>query len=370
MRRTLKLYGIFGIRIRIHYTWAFVFVLVTVIVSTQFVEHYPLGQRIIFGIATALLFFTSMNIRELLFSFTATRREIPVKYVTLFAFGGVWQTTKKDTQPNNELLTSGARFLSNLIIAGVFYGIYALLVNAGNLLFAGIAQWLALIWFTLSLLHLVPGFPLDGGRVLRALLWKSTGNYYRATYIASFTGWAIGLFLIFAGVLAFIITQQLFIGLVVTFIGWILQSGAAQIRHQAILLVALQGTAAQDIMTREYPAINQQMTIGQLVRDHILIGGYRYFVVVDGEKLQGTLSMHDIKSIPRRRWNHTRIGEIMIPSNEINTAHPQQSGASLLEQMDQLRTDNMPVLEGDNVIGIINLDRLVRLGKTRAEFGV
>jgi CBS domain-containing protein len=112
------------------------------------------------------------------------------------------------------------------------------------------------------------------------------------------------------------------------------------------------------------------MTIGQLIRDHILIAGYHYFVVVDGEKLQGTLTMHDIKSISRRRWNHTRIGEIMTPSSEINIAHPRQSGASLLEQMDQLRTDDMPVLEGDNVIGIIGRDRLVRLGKIRAEFGV
>ena len=370
MRRTFKLYGIFGIRIRVHYTWAFVFILVTAIVSTQFAEHYPLWQRIISGIATALLFFTSVSIRELVFSFTAARSKIPVKYVTLFAFGGMWQTTEKDTLPSNELLMSGARFLSNLIIAGGFYGIYAILVNVGNFLFAGVAQWLALIWFTLFLLHFVPGFPLDGGRVLRALLWKSTGNYYRATYIASFTGWSIGLFLIFASVLAFIITQQLFVWLVVAFIGWFLQSGAAQIRHQAILLMALQGTVAQDIMVREYPTITQHMTISQLIRDHILIAGYHYFVVADGEKLQGTLTMHDIKSISRRRWKHTRIGEIMTPSSEINVAHPQQSGASLLEQMDQLRTDDMPVLEGNNIIGIIDRDRLVRLGKTRAEFGV
>jgi len=370
MRITPKLGRILDIRIRVHYTWAFVFALVTAIVFTQFPENYPLWQRIILGIVVSLLFFTTVTARELFLSFATTHRETPIKNVTLFAFGGVYQETKESITSNDSLLLYLARFLSNLVIAAIFYGLYATFINAGNLMIAELAQWLAFIYFMLFLLHFIPGFPLDGGQILRLFLWKSTGDYYRATYVASLTGWAIGLFLIFAGILALIITQQWFIGLVVTSIGWFVQIAAGYARHNAKMLVALQSIAARDIMTREYPAVTQQVSIGQLVRDQILVKGWHYIIVVDGVKLKGILTIRKIKSVPRRRWNYTRIGNIMTPSSELKTAHPQQSAAALLEQMDQLRIDHIPVLEDDNVIGVVGRDILVRLGKTRAEFGV
>ena len=123
-------------------------------------------------------------------------------------------------------------------------------------------------------------------------------------------------------------------------------------------------------MTREYPTVAQQVSIGQLMRDQILVKGWHYIIVVDGVKLKGILTIRKIKSVPRKRWNYTRIGTIMTQSSELKTAHPQQSAAALLEQMDQLRIDHMPVLEDDNVVGVVARDMLVRLGKTRAEFGV
>lgn len=116
--------------------------------------------------------------------------------------------------------------------------------------------------------------------------------------------------------------------------------------------------------------MNRDVTIGQLFREYILVSGWRYFIVADGMKLQGILTVRNIKSVPRRRWNGTPIGEIMTPSDEVDFAYSNQTGANVLQKMDQLRVDDMPVLEDGNVIGIILREKLVRLGKVRAEFGV
>lgn len=370
MRSLPNLGRIFGVSIRLHYTWPVAFVLITAMVVTQFPEAYPLWQRITLGIAASLLFFISVSVREFVISLTAISRGIPVKSITLFVFGGVSQISKEATLPILELLVAVAGLLSSLVIAGVFYGIYAVLVNTGSIVIAGLIQWLAFIYFMLFLFHFIPGFPLDGGRVLRALLWKVIGDYERATLIASWTGWGIGLLCIVGGILLLIVERQWFNGLVLAGMGWALLTAAAQSRRQAVLHEALQSIIVQDLMTKEYPLITPQLSLGQLVRDYIIVTGRRYFVVVDGVKLLGIVTMRNIKSIPKKRWDSTRIGQIMTPASELKTAHPQQPAASLLEQMDELGINQMPVLEEDKVIGIVARDSLIHLAKTRAKLGI
>ena len=367
MKSTTNLGRFLGIRIRLHYTWLVAFVLIIAAVVTQFPEAYPLWQRIILGIAASLLFFMSVSIREFAINFMAISKGMPVKSVTLFVFGGVSQITKEATLPVLELLMALAGLLSNLIIVGIFYGVHLVLVNAGSIIVDGLIQWLAYIYFMLFLFHFIPGLPLDGGRALRALLWKATGDYDRATRIANWTGWGISLVFIVGGILVLIVTHQWFVGLLLLFFGWPLENAVVQGSRGRALHEALQSITARDIMTKEYPLITQQLGLGQLVRDYILVTGQRYFVVVDGVNLQGIVTIRNIKSIPKRRWDSTRIGEIMTPAGELQTAHPQQSAASLLGQMDELEIDQMPVLEKDEVIGIVARDSLTRLGKTRAE---
>jgi len=370
MRSVPHLDRILGIRIQLHYTWYIAFLLITVIVVTQFPEAYPLWQRIILGITASLLFFTAVSIREFALSFLSVRRGIPLKRVTLFVFGGVSHTTKEATLPVLELLLAVTGLLSNLIIAGIFYGVYLILVSVGDVIIAGIIQWVAYIIFMLFLFHFIPGFPLDGGRVLRVILWKATGDYYRATHIAGWTGWGIGLISLVGGILLFIVAGQWFIGLLLALMGWVLQSAAMHNRRQVILHEALQDITARDIMVKEYPLITQQLNLGQLVREYILVTGQRHFVVADGAKLQGVVTVRNIKPIPKKRWNSTRIGEIMTPASQLKTAHPQQSAASLLEQMDELEINQIPVLEEDKIIGIVARKSLIRLAGTRAELGM
>ncbi len=264
---------IFGVRVRLHYTWSLAFALIMAIVFTQFPETYSLRQRIILGVAAGLLFFAIVSIREFVLSFMASRRGLPLKIITLFAFGGVSQINREDTSPTLEFLLAMTGLLSNLVVAGILYGIYAGLVNFGSVAFAGLVQWLAFIYFMLFLFHFIPGFPLEGGRFLRALLWRSTGDYNRATRIATWTGRGIGLICIVGGILLLIFGRQWFVGLTLAGTGWVLQSASAQSRRQAVVGEALENITAGDIMNKECPFINQQLSLSQLVQDCILVKG-------------------------------------------------------------------------------------------------
>jgi len=369
MRSAPSLGQIFKVRMRLHYTWFVGFVLIIAIVMTQFPPTYPIWQRIIFGIAASLAIFIAVLIREFALRFLAGSRGIPVKRVTLFVFGGVPQITEEVTLPILERLMSVAGLLSNLVIAGIFYAVYAGFINTGNVAIIGLMQWLTYIYFLLALFHFIPGFPLDGGRLLRSFLWTATGSYDWATRIASWTGWGIGLAFIAGGIISLIITHQWFVGLLV-FAGWVLQSEATQIRRQTALREALKGITARDIICKECPLISQQISIDQLVRDYILVTAQRYFVVADGVKLQGIVTMRNIRPVPRGRWKSTYIGEIMTPLTELKTADSKQSAASLLDQMDDLEIDLMPVLEADEVIGIVTRDSITRLVEIQAELGI
>jgi CBS domain-containing protein/Zn-dependent protease len=367
MRITPHLNRIAGIRLRLHPTWTIAFILIIAVVVTQFPEAYPFWQRIVLGVVASLLFFIAVSIREIILGFLSLSKGIPVKRVTLFAFGGASQIAKEGTRPVLELLLVVAGLLTNLIIAGIFYAVHSVLVNTAYVVIDGLILWSAYMYFMLALFHFIPGFPLDVGRLLRMLLWKATGDYDRATGIASWAGQGFGLLFIVCGILLLALTSQWFSGLGLIFVGWILYIAAAQSRRQTVLWKALQGIAARDVMAKESLIAAPQLTVGQLVRDCILVTGQRYFVVAEGGKLQGIVTIRDIRQVPKERWNSTKISEIMTPASELKTAHAHQSTASLLEQMEELNIHQMPVLEEDKVIGIVARDTLIRLNKTRAE---
>lgn len=355
---------------RVHYTWIFVFALVTVIVITQFSENYTLLERVILGAFISLLLLIVTAIREFILSTAAFRIETPIKKTILFAFGGIHHENKDRIVSTHLPLLYLAKFLSNLVIAIIFWGLYATFINSGNLTMAGIVQWLAYIYFLLFLLHFIPAFPLYGGEILRMILWKSTGDYYKATHIASLIGWATGLFMIFTGVLVFIVTQQWHYSLVIVFFGWIIQIAAGYTRRDVKIHMALQNTEAENIMTIEYPVMSEQVNIGQLIREHILEKGWHYIIVVEGGKLKGILTLNQVKRVPVKRCNSTSIGDIMTPTEQIGTASPQQTADTIFEEMYQRSIDYIPVMEDDNIIGVVTRDALMNLVKVRLSFGV
>jgi predicted transcriptional regulator len=357
------------LNIRVHYTWIFVLALVAAIVTTQFSESFILWQRVILGVVVALVFLGAATIRELILSTTAFPRETPIHKITLFVFGGVYAESRDRVIATNLPFLYLARLVSNLVLAAIFYGLYATFVNADNLMMAGVAQWLAYIYFLLFLLHFVPAFPLTGGEIIRLVLWKSTGDYYKATGIASLIGWAAGLFLMFAGVLLFIVTRDWIISLLIIGIGWILQIAAGYTRRDLKTHLVLQDITAGDIMTRDYPVMPRQMNIRPLVQEHILKKGWPYIIVAEGTKLEGILTLNQIKSVPGQRWNNTTIGDIMTPLGKLRTVHLQQTAATLFEEMSWSGIDYIPVMEDENIVGMVDRVALTGLIKTRLEFG-
>jgi CBS domain-containing protein/Zn-dependent protease len=359
-----------GVRLRLHPTWAVAFILIIAVVVTQFPEAYPVWQRVILGVASSLLFFIAVGLREVILNFLAINRGIPLQRVTLYAFGGLPQIPKGDTRPLIELLMVAAGLLVNLVIVGILYAVHSALVKTDNVLIDGIILWTTYLFFLLSLLHFIPVFPLDGGRLLRTLLWKLTGNYDRSTNIASWAGQGLGLLFVAGGILLLVLSHQWFNGLLLLFTGWVLYLAAIQSRRQTALREALQHIAARDMISGESPIMaTPQLTVGQLVRDCVLVTGQRYFVVAEEGKLLGVVTIRDIKRVPKKRWNSAKVSKAMTPAKRLRTASAQQSAASVLELMDELGIKRMPVLENGQVIGVISQDSLKRLNKTRVELG-
>lgn len=369
--RLYRVGRIFRFRLQLHRGWAIAFILITAIVVTQFPEAYPLWQRVALGIVASLFFFVAVSIREIALSFLALGKGMPVKRVTLFVFGGMPQIAKEETLPVLEVLLAMAGLLCNLIIAGIFYGVHSVLVNTGSVQIDGLMLWSAFMYFMLALFHFIPGLPLDGGRLLRALLWGATGNYERATAIVSWIGQGFGLLLIAGGIRSWVLSGQWFNfnGIALVFIGWVLNTAAMHSRRPMILRKTLRGIKARDVMARDCPLISPKLSLSQLVRDYILVTGQRYFVVAGRVKLEGVVSVRNIKKVPKKRRHSTTVGEIMTPASEIRTAQAEQPAASLLEQMNEWQIDYIPVLERDRVIGIVGRDSLRRFVKTRSELG-
>jgi Zn-dependent protease len=358
----------FRVYMRLHRGWAVAFILIIVVVVTQFPEAYPLWLRSVFGIAAVLLFFAAIGIREITLNFLALSRGMPEKRITLFVFGGVSQIAREETSPVLELLLAMSGLLTNLIITGILYGVYSILINTGSAMIGGIILWVAYIYFMVALFHFIPVFPLDCGRLLRAVLWKATDDYNRATNITSWAGQGFGLLLIVGGILVAVLAGQWFNGVVPIFIGWILHTAALQSRRPVVLRKALRGIKARDAVARDCPIIiRRRLSLGRLVRDHIMASGQHYFIVAERDRLKGVVSVRDVKKVSKKRRRSTLVGEIMTPTSELRTAQAEQPAASLLEQMNEWQIDYMPVLEEDRVIGIVVRDTLVRLMKTRAE---
>ena len=370
MRGNISLGRVFGIPLRLHYTWFIIFALVTYSLVFYTVDQpYPIGQRIILGILTSVLFFASIVTHELAHSILAIRNNIPVKEITLFVFGGVSQITKEATHPRAELTIAIVGPLTSLALAGIFYGLHLLLAGTQQILAASLMQWLALINVILAVFNLIPGFPLDGGRIFRALVWHRTHDYHRATRVATKVGQGIA-YAFIAGGIALILVLQLWLnGMWLIFIGWFLNDAARASYQQVLLHDALMGITARQVTDYSCPLIPPHTSLTELVQQYVLPTGRNCFLISWGTELEGMVTLQQIKEVPRTHWATTTVQDIMTPASKLKVAYADQDILSVLQQMNGENANHIAVMEAGKVIGIINREDIARFLRTRAEFG-
>jgi Zn-dependent protease len=357
---------IFGIQVRLHYTWFIIFLLVT---FTLVSPNWSSSLSWVMGIITSLLFFASVLAHELAHSLVGRVNGIPVKSITLFIFGGVAQMTREATKASAELKMAAAGPACSLAIGGLF-GLIWLLTRGVASSVAEMAGWLAIINVALAAFNLIPGFPLDGGRVFRSLLWRFSGNYKRSTQIATRLGQGIGYAFIAGGIAIMVIFGEWLSGLWLAFIGWFLQSTASMSYRQAQWREAIHGLIASQMMTSDYAIVPPNITVNQLVQEHILPKGHHLFLVAEENRFKGILTLQNIKPVPQSKWDMTQVEKIMVPADRLKVASPEQDALSIAEQMDENEINLIPVVSEGRVIGLITRDNLFRFLRTRAELGI
>lgn len=372
LRGGIPLGRYFGISIKLHYSWFIIFVLITWALATgYFPYNYPDWSHGTYwgvGVATSLLFFISVLLHELSHSLIAQAAGIPVKAITLFVFGGVSQISREPQRSNIEFRMALAGPASSLVIAGIFWGIY-LATKGVNEPAAALSYWLAWINAVLAGFNLIPGFPLDGGRVLRSIVWWRTGNLRSATRIASTIGRVIGYIFIFGGIF-WIFWGDFINGVWIALIGWFLENAAAGSYQQVAFQDILRGRRVSEVMTQDCPAVPSKLTIEQLVHDYFLNSGRRCFPVVDDGRLLGLVTLNDIKGIPRELRTTKTVREAMTPFEKLKWVKPSDDLSDVLQLLATEDVNQLPVVENDTIVGMIARDNLLSFIRTRAELGM
>lgn len=368
MGSAFNLGKLFGIQFRLHYTWFIVFILVVVSLSVQyfpgqFTSENPVVYWVI-GVIASLLLFASVIAHELSHSLAARANGIPVSSITLFIFGGVSQITREARKANTELIIAAAGPVCSLALAGLFWLLY-LYTDGVIEPVAAIALWLASVNGVLAVFNLIPGFPLDGGRVFRALLWRFSGRYYRSTRIATQVGRVVGYLFIVGGIISMFFLNW-FTGLWLAFIGWFLENAASASYRQAQWREGLAGYTATQVMSTDYVIVSPEVTVADVVQGYLFASGHRFFVVAEEGELRGILTLQDIRSVPQENWSAMRVREAMTPVDRLRMASPDQEVLGILENMVENNVNQIPVVREGKVIGLITRDQLLRLLPARS----
>jgi Zn-dependent protease len=366
----------FGISLRLHYSWFFIFALVTwALAAVYFPSEYPgwsLSAGIAAGLITSILFFASVLVHELMHSIVSQRQGVPVQSITLFFLGGVSQITSEPKQPGDEFRMAIVGPLSSLIIGGILLGVYYQwrTVDTFAVQFVtGIAYWLGFINVFLGVFNLIPGFPLDGGRVLRSLIWWRSRNLTSATRIASNVGRAVGFVLIFIGIW-FIFTGNWFDGIWLALIGWFLESAAVGSYQQLLMQEMLKGHVVSEVMSTDCAVVPPDMTIDHLVNGNILSSGRRCFPVGSGSEIMGLMTLHNVKEVPRDQWATETVKEAMTPFDKLKWVRPDEELSSVLRILTQDNINQVPVVQDNQIIGMVSRENLLNFVHVRSRLGM
>ena len=373
MKSSLKLGRILGIPIGINYTWFIVFALVTLSLATGYFPSryadWSLVGYLSIGLLTSGLFFVSVLVHELAHSVIALAWGIPVKSITLFIFGGVANIGREPDRPLAEFLIAIAGPISSLLLALGFAILWVTGQSLGLPALEGLGFYLATINLLLALFNMIPGFPLDGGRVFRSAVWAWTGDMNRATRWAATAGRVIAILMIVSGGIM-VLTGDWGSGLWLAFIGWFLDNAASQSRQQAWIREALNGYKAEDFASSGCQTVDSNMPLDWVVRDYVVPHGQNCFVVTEDQQAQGLATLGQIQQIPRQRWGWTPVRQIMTPLKSLTPVRAGEAAYSVLERMVSEGQSLLPVVDDNRLLGLIRRENLLQFAKTKSSLGV
>ncbi len=360
MRSQIKLGRIFSIEIGLHYSWFLIAFLIVISLSAQFrISNPRLSERLVLlmALGTGMLFFVFLLLHELSHSLFATSQGIPVREITLFALGGVSQIEKNPTSAKSEFWMAFVGPLTSAVLGAACLALRPILGQTSSPVYT-MLSWLGYINLGLAAFNMVPGYPLDGGRILRAALWWNSGDVERATRQAARVGQAVGGIFIAIGILQFFEGGG-FSGLWIAFVGWFLLQAAGESVLEAGLTRVLQGATVAQVMTPDCPVVNGNLSLQNVVEDRLLRTGDRCFLVLDNDGLAGLVTPHELKTISRGRWPLMTVFDIMRPIDEIRTVQPGTPVKAALEIMSRENLNQLPVVKDDHLEGVLTRARLL-----------
>lgn len=367
--QTIPLGRIFNIPIGLDYSWFLIFILLTWSLAGSYYpgefKNWPVAEYWIMGAITAIMLFVSVLLHELGHSVVALRYKIPVRSITLFIFGGVAQIAAEPPTATAEFWIALAGPVVSFALAGFFAILQPIAAGFSPLL--ALAKYLAYINGTLGLFNLIPGFPLDGGRVFRAIIWGFTHSYRRATLIAGWVGRFVAFGFILVGVY-FIFSGNIISGLWIAFIGWFLESAAQTQVQQQEVHDLLEGHLVSQAMSRDFSFIPADTTLQQLADDYILASGRRFFIVEQADQVLGVLTLQSVQQIPRSEWISTQVTQIMIPANQMHWVQPETLIWDALGKMDQDGVNQLPVMVDGQIVGLLTRENIISLLRTLQKF--
>jgi Zn-dependent protease/CBS domain-containing protein len=361
--KRVKLFTLFGFEVRIDLSWVIIAVLVVWSLATYV---FPSGYKNLqvqtywlMGVAGAIGLFLSIIFHEMFHSLVARRFGIPMKGITLFIFGGVSEMGEEPTSAKAEFLMAIVGPLSSIHMQGLRSG-WPESVN-------GVVEYLAYINGLLAAFNLLPAFPLDGGRALRAILWGLGKNLRWATRVSSSVGFGFGVLFILIGVFQFL-TGNMIGGIWLFLIGMFLQNAARMSYQQLVIRKALEGEPVRRFMKTDPVAVSPSISIRQLVEDYVYKYHFQMFPIAEGsEKLLGCISTKELKEIPREEWDRRTVGEVATKCSAENTVEPQADATQALSLMARTGSGRLIVVEGNRLVGVITLKDMLKFLSLKLE---
>lgn len=373
MKSQIKLATVFGVELGLHYSWLIIALLITFSLAAQFHATNPSwGEAVIWSaaIVTGALFFAGLFAHELSHALVAKARGIPIHKITLFLLGGMAQIEGEPSKPSTEFwmaivgpITSTVLGLLLLAIARVVGWLPGTTPATPAL---AVLVWLGYINLLLAAFNMIPGFPLDGGRVLRAIVWRVTNDARRSTVIAARVGQIVAVLFIGYGIFRFFGGAGIG-GLWIAFIGWfLLQAASASYLHSQTSTL-LSGMRVRDLMSTDFLTISPEAPLDQFV-DEILRTGKRCSLVLDGDRLLGLITPQDVRAIDPVQRPGMCVRDAMRPAGKIHFVSPEMPATELLETMAREDVNQLPVTSGEKLVGIVTRSHVLQALQVRSEW--